>query len=241
MKNILFLATVSTVALVASNVQSQEQSFFGWNGHVEGGINIQNGNTNSENLTVAAALKKEVNQWVYKLGAKGQSKREEGVRTAEKYSVTGEADYKLNEDSYAFADAEYAVDTFSGYNSRITETVGYGRKLVNKENYKVDVKASIGGRHTDFSTTTTAKENEAVFKPSAHVEWQINDNVTFNQELFSTIGQEVIVSKSVTALKSKLSEKFYFKTSLDIDHQSEVAAGVKKTDIATKFGVVYEF
>lgn len=212
-----------------------------WSGSAELGADIQNGNTNRRAFNGALNIKRSTDEWTTSAFLKGKMVREDKVRTEEKYEVGAEADYHLNEKSFVFGDIEYVNDPFSGLEYRLTETFGYGRNVLKDESMKLDLKASLGGRHSQANTQNAERQDEFIFKPSAQFDWIINDGMSFSQKLSSTMGNEVVITESVSALKNKISEDWYFKVAVDVEHLDDVEGDTKHTDTATTLNLMYEF
>ena len=224
----------------AGAVNTEEKSLWGWNGRVEAGANIQNGNTQSQALNAGITLNKEVQDWRYKVGATADSKVENNTRTEEAYNVNGRADYKIDERLFVFGETEFDKDLFSGYNYRITEALGVGYTVIKRDNLTVNTMLSAGGRHSE-NAVTEDMENEGIIKPAADLSWTIRDGLVFTQALASTIGEDRTITEANSALTTKLIGDWHMKLAYDIEHTSDVPRGTKETDTKTTLNLVYEF
>lgn len=212
-----------------------------WSGTVDLGVDLQNGNTKQRAFNGALGLVRSTDEWKTTLDLKGKMKRENNVRTDEEYKVAVGANYKLTEKSVVFGDVEYVNDPFSGLSYRLTEIFGFGRNVLKTPTMKWDVKAGIGGRHSKANAEGAQREDELIFKPSAEFNWKINEGLSFNQKLATTMGGEVIISEATSALKSKIAENWFFKVEVDVEHIDQVEPGKKNTDTSTTLNLVYEF
>ncbi len=213
----------------------------GWKGSVEAGADYANGNTNKSNFRSALNLKQELQYWENTIEAKARIGKTEGVRSEETYRIKGETDYKFSQNTYVFAEGEYVNDQFSGFEYRITEALGAGHKLYDINNFRLDIKGSVGGRHTKEDTLAGKKENELILKPAAELNWDITDTLNLNQKASSIIGTDKTISHFNTSISTHLIGAFKLKLALDIEHTSKVPTGKKKTDTLTSLNLVYDF
>lgn len=239
---IQYLLASTILATAATTVNAQEKTFWDtWSGSAEAGINFATGNTHKNNFKSALNLKQELEYWENKIALSGSSSRENGSRTEEKYRIGGETDYKFSPLTYVFGEAEYVNDQFSGYEYRITEALGVGHKLIDEETMRLDIKGSIGGRHTKEDTAAGKEESEVILKPAAEFDWDITDTLNFNQKLSSIIGSDKTISASNSSLSTNLIGMFDLKFAVDIEHVSAVPSGRKNTDTTTSLSLVYKF
>lgn len=231
----LFFTATPVIAQDYTNLLS------GWKGSVEAGADYANGNTDKSSFRSGINLKQELEYWKNTLEVKARLGKESGVRTEETYRIKGETAYKYTPTTYSFAEAEYVNDQFSGFEYRITEALGIGHKLIDVNHLSLDIKGSIGGRHTKEDTVVGKKENEIIFKPAAELTWDITETLQFTQKLASTIGTDKTITTANSAVSTHLIGNLKLKLALDIEHTSKVPTSKKKTDTLTSLNLVYDF
>ncbi|MEC9291510.1 MAG: DUF481 domain-containing protein [Pseudomonadota bacterium] len=213
----------------------------GWSGSVEGGFSLSSGNTEKRNLNAKISGNREGEKWFQKGSVEARTTHEDDVRTEEEYRFKGEIGRKLSEIDYVFGQASYVIDPFSSYDWRLDEVVGYGRYFIKEEDMTLEGKMAVGGRHSQPNQNGADREDELVAKPSLAFKWKINDALTLSEDLSSTIGDELVVTESLTSLTNKMTEKLSLRASLHAEHTNKVPAGTKKLDTVTTLNVVYDF
>lgn len=210
-----------------------------WSGEAEAGINISTGNTEEEHADAKVRLDHEKGKWHNTLKLKAYGSKENGVRTGEDYRSEFKSRYALTEKDYVFGDLEYVNDRFGGFESRLSETVGYGRKLYDTEKFKLDAEAGIGARQTSYTNGTD--ENTLLQTLGANAEWEITEGIDFREELKMSFGEDTTVTESETSLKTTLYKNLYLKFGVDVEHVSDVPPGTENTDVVTTLNVGYSF
>lgn len=210
-----------------------------WKGSLEGGLNVETGNTEKENIKLASMLEYISDKWENTLKLKADSAKEKDTRISEEYRAQNQTRYRLTERDYVFGELEYVNDRFSGYDYRVSELLGYGRDIFKSDRFTLTGEASLGARQSSLSDGT--EENSLLGKLGGKAEWKITDNLTFSEELTTSIASDATITESLTALKSNLTDSLYLKLGVDVEHISDVPPGKENTDTKTSLTVGYEF
>ena len=234
--HVIVIAAAAVVATPASAVE-----FWGteWTGSGELGYVATSGNTDTRNLAAKIGLINDREKWRHSLGLEALNSENEGDTTAERYFAGWQSDYKLSEQDYLFGRLSYEDDKFSGYEYRTTENIGYGRRVLNRENMTLDLEIGPGARQSKLETGGT--ENEFILRIAGRYGWQISDTAKFTQELSADIGEDATISKSVTALQADVMNNLAMKVSFTAKNTSDVPDGIDKTDTETALTLVYGF
>ncbi|RPI62231.1 MAG: DUF481 domain-containing protein, partial [Lysobacterales bacterium] len=105
-------------------------------GNVSLGYLATSGNTESKNSNASMEATWDLDgPWKHDWTALMISARTAGVTTAESYSAGYKAQRDFSETSYLFFSADWRQDRFSGYDRQVSETVGYGRRLLDTERH----------------------------------------------------------------------------------------------------------
>jgi len=195
------------------------------------------GNTNTETIKGNAKGVSEYEKWRHSLNFEALNSSDDDVTTAERYFLSGKTDYKFTKYNYWYGTVSYDDDHFSGYDYRITESVGYGRRLIHEPTLSLDTEIGPGARQS--KTDDGESDDEFMMRIAGNLNWKISDTSEFSEELFSEIGEDVTVSKSVTGLKANINTSLAMKLSYTVKHTSEVPADVKKTDSEFVVTLVY--
>lgn len=213
----------------------------GWNGKIEVGGSRESGNTKTETLRTALGMSKEHGKWAHQLGFKTRYASEEDDRINEDYRFNARSDYSLSDDIFTFGEYEFINDNFTGYDYRMTETVGLGYKIIDEKDMKFDVLGSVGFRQSESMAEDADMENEFVAKPGLNFRWDIVPGLRFTQDISSIIGAEATITNASTGLSTRLMRDIFLKLSHEIEHIDNVPEGTKNTDKITSINVVYEF
>ncbi len=234
---IAFLATsaISTAAIAADAVPS----LTGFKGELTAGIALQSGNTDSTEYHLGAKGEQELNDWRHHFEAAAYNSKRNGVRNDEEYRLGFGSDWKINERDYLYGQIGYVNDRFAGFNYRISESIGVGRRWIDDGIYLLDTRIGPGFRHTKF--TSGDKEDSWVILGGLLAGWKINENVELGEDATVEYSPDGTIFNSSTFLKSKLSEALAFKAGFDVEHRTEVLSGTEKTDTRTTAGIVYGF
>jgi len=241
------LGLAVSVALITANVSAAESEPVApaWKGEAELGVVATRGNTRTQTVSAKATVTKETAGWRHnaKAEALNSASRDkvtgDDTTTAERYIVSGKSDYKFSEHDYVFGNVIYENDHFSGYDYRMNETLGYGRRLLHSNELTLDVEAGPGARQSKPLTGDT--KSEFVFHVGGNFAWKLSPAATFTEEVSSDIGDDATISKSVTALKAQVAGNLAMKASLTVKHTSTVPVGVNKTDAETALTLVYAY
>lgn len=223
-----------------SIVNAGKDMFTGWTGEIEAGATFSNGNDEEKDYALDLKVQKEgdAQKWGYKFEAYAEGEEKNGKTTDEEYRGAFQARYNLSNINYVFGELTYLNSRFDGFDSRVTETVGYGHKFFNNEEFKLSGEVSLGMRQTEFTDGTD--ENSFITKLSADAMYKINDNLSLIEELEIGLSESTTIL-SETALKVDFTESLYGKLFYEIEYNSEVPAGKKDTDTTFGFKVGYSF
>jgi putative salt-induced outer membrane protein len=219
-----------------SNINSDQ-----WKGNVEVGFVKTTGNTETESLNTKASAEIDREIWRHKVNLEALKSSDHGTTTAERYTVNGQSDYKLKgKKNFLFLFLSYEDDRFSGYDYQLTEAIGYGRRVLDEPNMKLDLSIGPGARQRKVDVTNKMEE-EMIVRGAANYLWNISESSNFTESLSTEVGEDVTITKSVTALVAKINSSLASKITYTIKNTSKVPVGIKKTDSETAVTLVYTF
>ena len=224
---------------LCSNVAAFEIVGSVWAGEGELGYVATTGNTETSNLKARLRLLNERDHWRHKALFEALNTSDRDVTTGERYAASGQSDYKFNEFDYMFGRLEYETDKFSGYEYRVSEVVGYGRRVLNRNDMTLDLEAGPGARQSELETGE--REDEMILRLAANYAWELTEKSRFTQDLSFDVGEDATITKSVTALEATIIGDWSMKLSYTVESISDVPAGVEKTDTETAAALVYSF
>jgi putative salt-induced outer membrane protein len=244
MKKILGIAVLSALSLGA---QAQ-----GWTGQGEFGLVLSNGN--ADNLTVNGKLdfKFEEEQWLYNVYGLALRAESSDVNTANRYELGGKAGYKFNERAYMFGSGRYENDDFAPYEYQATVAVGFGYKAIDDEATQLSFEAGPGyRRYQPVGAQICVPEEPQLCNPDAEGDFvgrgfmDFKHKLTENTSLFDTLliegGKDNTFAQNDFGVQVSMSEKFAIKAGIQVRHNTDVIAPIKKTDTLTTVNLVYGF
>ena len=209
-------------------------------GQVALGYVATSGNTESTNANGSFGLQYVRPVWSHdvKLAAIGATT--DDVTTAEAYA----AGYKARRafegsKSYLFTGLDWRKNRFSTYREELSETVGYGRRLVENGAHTLNGEIGIGARQSELIDGT--EEDEGIIRGSLEYEWKFTDTTGFKQSLVVESGDSNTSTEAISALRARLVGNVGMVLSYRVKHNSHVVLGTEPTDRFTSIQLEYAF
>ncbi|MEJ2602401.1 MAG: DUF481 domain-containing protein [Gammaproteobacteria bacterium] len=237
MKKILMAFLAGTALLAASAAYAQDDG--PWSGKASLGYLATSGNSDSLNVSASAEVGYTTGKWEHTAEASAVGAQQDDETTAEAYLAAWKSHYELTDRDYAFARLRWQKDKFSGYDQQMSETVGYGRKVLDSDRHVLDVEVGLGLRQLDLRDGTS--EDGTILRGFADYTFNLSENAEFGQSLLLESGSENTFWESITELKASLIGELALKASYTIRRNSDVPAGSEKTDTFTAIALEYEF
>jgi len=237
MRNYLMIA-VSGILLTGTALTNAQANDV-WKGNAELGLLLTDGNTETRTTNAKFKIQNERDKWRHTLSLEALNSGDSETTTSERYTGKGQTAYKFSKFNYAFAEGNGEHDRFSGYDYRASIVIGYGRRLMDKDDMRLDVE--LGPGYRESKPDATKSEGEGVFQIGGKYDWDISKTTLFTQELNSQIGEDATISKSITSLSAQIVGNMAMKTSLTIRNTSKVPDGIEKTDSELGVTLVYSF
>lgn len=235
------LTLLASAMLFVNNVYAEdatvEKSL--WKASAELGFVSTTGNTETETLNAKAKASTDREKWRHKAEITSLNSSDATTRTAQKVTLMGKSDYKLEGKNFLFGVVSYENEKFSGYDYRVTEAIGYGRRVVESTDMILDLEIGPGARQSKLDNGDT--ESESMLRVAAAYDWAISKTSKFSEVFTVEMGEDVTVSKSVTSLSSQIEGNLSMKVTLTYKNTSDVPVGVENTDTETAVTLVYNF
>jgi len=234
------VAGLKTKAEEARVAKLESQSFTeGWSGEGTIGAFTSSGNTSSTGVAVGVKLVKEGVKWKNTLAGAVNYQKDNGVTSQERYFVGYDVNYKFSDRFYALGLASWERDTFAGYNSRFSESLGLGYKLLSTPKVLLAVEGGPALRQTDYILTGSV--NDFAGRVAGNFVWNISPTTAFTEKASYFFGGDTNTITSETALTSKLYGALSARISFFIQNESNPQPGLEATDTTTRFTLVYGF
>ncbi len=234
------VAAIEARAAAEKQQRIASQGFFeGWDGEGELGAFLTTGNVDDLGLVLALGLRKETTHWRHSVNAAIDYQETNDETSRERFFLGYTGNYKINERLYAYLLLSAERDTFAGFDSRFSQSVGLGYRVIERERLKLDVEGGPALRQTSYI------DGEDEFTVSGRIAgnlaWTIAPNATFTQSAEAFIESSNSTFNAVSAVTTKMSDALSLRASFDVRHETDPPLGRKSTDTTTRITVVYDF
>lgn len=219
--------------------QSGPQAATGVSGKAAVGYLATSGNTESTNANASFELVYDRPVWSHEFSLSAVTATREEVTTAEAYGGGYEARRSQGERNYLFIALDWRRDRFSGFDQQMSETVGYGRRLVNTDRHALNVESGVGARQT--VRATGIEQDDPIARLTLDYTLLVNDTTEFSQDIITETGSTNTSIESVSALSVRLFRDIALVVSHRIRHNTDVDPEVEKTDQFTSISLEYSF
>jgi putative salt-induced outer membrane protein len=228
-------------------VAQEEEAESPWAGKATLGYLATSGNTDNSTLNSSFEISYSTGDWKHLFGARAINATEDESTTAEAYEAGWKSERNFSEHNYMFGQLDWRRDRFSGYETQFSQTVGYGRRLIDKEAHKLNVEIGAGARQSKLADVDGSKESETILRAGLGYTWQISETAVFTQDFKVESGDANTYSESKSALSATLVGNLALVASYTIKNNSDVpvvpppAPPIEKTDTYTALSLEYAF
>ncbi|MFO7932347.1 MAG: DUF481 domain-containing protein [Thermodesulfobacteriota bacterium] len=239
---VFFAGTVS-----AQQEDGKEKS--PWQTEAELGYMMTSGNTDTQNFNTKLDVTREADRWRHNLHAEALYSSEEDDDTGEdeatsqKLQLSGQTNYKFSKASSAYLLGLYEDDRFSGYDYQVTVSSGYARQFVDSDRMELSGEIGPGYRYSKLEDDEAADDDkgEAIIRVGGFFSYRIGEASVFSQEIIVAAGSEKTITRSSTAIRSRIAGNLAMKAAYSVKHTSDVPPDTEKTDTETAVTLVYSF
>ena len=210
-----------------------------WSGKATVGYLATSGNTENSNLNTGFEVAYTSGKWVHGATASAINATESNATTAEAYELGWKSERKISDQNFLFGRLDWRSDRFSTYESQFSQTLGYGRRLINSEKHSLNMELGVGARQSDLADGSS--ENEAIVSGALHYVWALSETAEFKQDLKVEAGDANTYLESVTALSARLVGNLALVASYTVRHNTDVLPLTEKTDTRSALSLEYRF
>lgn len=210
-----------------------------WAGKATLGYLATSGNTENSTLNSGFEVEYTAGKWVHGAKASAINASENDITTAEAYDLGWKSERNLSDHDFLFARLSWRKDRFGGYDTQFSQSVGYGRRLLNLDKHKLNGELGAGARQSERQDGTS--ESETIFRGGMYYKWILSETANFKQDLTVEAGSENTYIESVTALSAQLIGDLALVASYTVKHNTDVVAPVQNTDTYTALSLEYTF
>ena len=233
----LLVAVLAFAPLSLFAEEAEEQS--PWAGKATLGYLATSGNTENSTLNTGFEVGYTSGQWAHLLKAAAISASENEVTTTEAYDLGWKSERKITDHDFLFGRLQWRKDNFGAFDTQFSQSVGYGRRLIDNDKHKLNAELGVGARQSELQLG--GKEDETIFTAGVYYKWQLSETAVFRQDLTVEAGNENTYTESVTAISAKLLGDLALVASYTIKNNSDVPLLTEKTDTYTALSLEYSF
>jgi len=217
-----------------------------WSGSASLGFLSTSGNTNTTSYNTSFGVAYTKNKWTHAFDAAANgadaaanSADESDRVTAEAYQADWKSSHDIREHNYLFGLVAWRKDRFSGVNQQLTETIGYGRRIIETPAHLLS--AEIGAGHRSADLSDNASESGVIGRLGLDYKWTFSETSNFEQNIGVESGSDNTYLESVSAVRAKLLGDFAIVLSYTVRHNTDVPFGSEKTDKVTAISLELAF
>lgn len=210
-----------------------------WSGKATLGYLATTGNTENSSLNSGLEVGYVSGKWAHRVKALAINSSESKQTTAEAYQLAWKSEYDFSAHNYLFGRANWRKDRFSGYDTQLSETVGYGRRLIDTGVHRLSAEMGAGARQSELQGGST--EDDVIFRGGLDYRWKFSETAEFTQNFVLESGKVNNYLESVSVLRARLQGDLALVASYTIKNNSEVPLGTRKTDTFTAISLEFGF
>jgi putative salt-induced outer membrane protein len=210
-----------------------------WTGKASVGGWLTTGNSPNVGLSAAVDLDREGLRWRHKMHLQADYQESFHVTTREHYLASYEPNYKVDDRSYIYGNAQYESDRFLGYFSRYSVSVGAGYTAIKKPTMRLDLELGPAYRYTSFTNDTL--ENNIATRGSVDFSWKLSPAISITQQADIYFERYNSTMTGTTALNAKLFGPLAAQVSYNFQYESLPPIGGVSTDSTSRASLVYSF
>jgi putative salt-induced outer membrane protein len=233
----LALCSLSGAALAQAPAAAPPDPFAG---SAALGYLATSGNTEATSLNSSLKIVWDLDgPWKHDFTALAIRATQDDVTTAEAYAAGYKGQRDFSATSYIFFTGDWRQDEFSGYDRQVSETVGYGRRLLDTPRHLLALEGGAGAKQSEL--ITGEELDEAIVRGGLDYLLTLTESSTFNQKFLIEQGDDNRYTESTSALKTRIVGNLALVLSYVIKNNSDVPVGIENTDRFTAISLEYGF
>ena len=177
--NLRTFVTLAVLAAPASLMAQDAEPETPWSGKATLGYLATSGNTENSTLNTGFELGYKTGNWAHLFTASAVNASEDDDITAEAYDVGWKSERNITDHDFLFGRLDWRKDLFGGFDTQFSQTVGYGRRLIDADKHKLNAEIGAGARQSE--TQLGVEEDETVFRGGMYYKWLISETSEFRQ------------------------------------------------------------
>jgi putative salt-induced outer membrane protein len=238
-RSVLVIGLLAFAAPLFAQEEEAAEEESPWSGNVKLGYLATTGNTESSSMNGGFEINYKLELWEHQARGAAINSTEGNITTAEAYDVGWKSARNLTENDFLFGRLDWRKDRFGSITEQFSQSVGYGRRLIDKEKHQLNGELGIGARQSDLADGTD--ESDTIYTGRLTYVWSISETASFGQSLLVEAGSSNTFTESVTDLRAQLVGSLALVASYTVRRNSDVLPGTEKTDTRTALSLEYGF
>jgi putative salt-induced outer membrane protein len=210
-----------------------------WDGEVSLGGSLLTGNTSEKAISLGLKLDRNTELWEHHFSILGDYSRNEERTTKERVLANYNSKWFLWDRGYAFGLLDFELDSFSEFDWRVSEAIGAGYRVMERETMTWDLEGGPGLRETKLAANGVQTEVIAVARSIYN--WHINSKLKFLDQASVFSGSKRTTFINDAGFTAKFTDQLSGRLSLYIKYDTSVPDGQENLDTATRASIVYDF
>ncbi len=237
-RSVLVICSLLTLPLAALAAEEEAEDD-PLEGNVKLGYLATTGNTETSSLNTSFEARYVVGQWHHEATASAINASENKVTTAEAYEAGWKTGWDFTDRDFIFGRLNWRKDRFGGFDTQFSQTVGYGRRIIDTDVHTLNGELGFGARQSKDQLGVS--QDETIATGALNYTWKFSDTSEFGQTLRVEAGSENTFSESVTSITARLVGALNLVASYTIRNNSDVPIGTEKTDTRSAISLEYAF
>lgn len=197
------------------------------------------GNTDSTSANASFSIVYSHSAWRQAFEVSGVGASTDDQTTAEAYLFKYEARRAFGEHHFLFGNLDWKRDRFSGYAEQFSQTIGYGRRFIDRERHILDAGLGFGIRQSELRTGV--EDDDQIVRGSTTYSWVMTDTTNFEQALVVESGSTNTMVESRSALRARIIGNVALVLSYRVARNSAVPLGSAHADRFSSVSLEYAF
>lgn len=240
MRSRLCLMTALALAALPGFAAEEEEEDEGpFSGTISFGYLASSGNTDTTSLDTKLAGEYVVGRWQHAAGGQAFTSSQDGERNAEYYTARWRSRWDLTERDFFTGRLNWRRDRFGAFDTQFSQTLGYGRRVLDNEKHQLNIEAGAGARQSEDQDGV--RIDETILSGGLDYTWAFSETSEFRQVFLIEAGDENTYTESRTSVSAQLIGELSLVGSYVIRNNSSVPVGTENTDTQTAISLEYAF
>ncbi|GIX17567.1 MAG: hypothetical protein KatS3mg119_1753 [Rhodothalassiaceae bacterium] len=205
------------------------------------GASLSSGDTDERALSARLKARQELGgRWRHQLAMEADWGRSDGITTQKRLVGDHRLFYGLSPRLTVFQFLRGEYDPFSGFDYRITESIGIGYDAIGRPGLNWHLEGGPGIRFIALADSPAMRQ-EPIARLSSELTWTIAPDWTLENDTGAFLGGEGSTLENTIALEARINGSLFGRISFNLRYDTKELAGDSKLDSLTKFSIGYRF